>query len=226
MKTWEYLRGRMPGTGILLGCCGGPAHGIGDQTRLLEVNGKVVSEMKKFGASELIVACPHCYHIFKDHAPDIHITSLYEIIAQHGLPEKPKASDNRTFSLHDSCNTRFEGKVQDSVREVLKQLGYAVHEPKFSREMTRCCGMGGMIAYVDFKLVNKIIMRRAKEMPHDVVTYCATCRDAFSMVGKPAVHILDLVFNSDVEKARKTPPKQGPAKQQAQSQLREMLTRK
>jgi len=223
MNTYEYVRNKLPGTGIILNCCGGPTHALGDQARLLDINGKTISEMKKFGASELILACPHCYHIFHDYAPEIHVTSVYEIIAQHGLPEGARCPTDKPFSLHDSCNTRHEGKVQDAVRQILRELGCKVEEPKFSREMTRCCGMGGMIAYVDFKLANKVTMRRAKELPHDALSYCASCRDSFATVGKPSLHLLDLLFNAEWEKAKKSPPKQGPAKQQAQLQLRESL---
>jgi Fe-S oxidoreductase len=223
VETYQYLRDKLPGTGIILGCCGGPSHGIGDQSRLLDVNGKVVDEMKRFGASELILACPHCYHIFQECAPDMQITSLYEVIAEQGLPEGARALSESVFSIHDSCNTRYEARVQDAVRHILKELGCQVDEPEFSRERTRCCGMGGMVAYVDFKLTNKIIMRRAKEMSHGVLSYCATCRDSFAMVGKPSVHILDLLFNPDWEKAAKTPPKQVIAKQQTQSELRQRL---
>ncbi|MFA4916767.1 MAG: FAD-dependent oxidoreductase [Syntrophales bacterium] len=222
-KTYEYLCNKLPGTGIILGCCGGPVYGIGDQARFLEVNSKVVSEMKGRGALEMIAACPHCYHIFHEHATDIKLISLYEVIAEQGLPEGARLSANNVFSLHDSCNTRHEVQVQEAVRQLLKDLGCTIHEPKFSREMTRCCGMGGMAAFADFKLANKIITRRTREMPHDVVSYCASCRDAFAMVGKSSLHLLDLIFNSEWEQAKKNRPKQGPAKQKTQSELRERL---
>lgn len=223
-KAYEYLRGKLPGTGIVLGCCGGPVHGIGDQERLLETNNRVVSQMKAHGASELIAACPHCYHLFDDYAEGLQVTSLYEIMANMGLPSDAKLSADKVFSLHDSCNTRGVGKIQDAVRQVLQELGCSIEEPQFTREMTRCCGMGGMAAYVDLKLVNKTIMRRAQEMPHDVLNYCASCRDAFAMVGKPSRHVLDLVFNPEWESAAKAPPKQGPARQQNQARLRDLLS--
>jgi NADPH-dependent glutamate synthase beta subunit-like oxidoreductase len=223
LKAYDYVRTNLLGTGIILSCCGGPVRGIGDQERLLRVNGGVVAEMEKYGASELIAACPHCYHIFKDFAPQIQVTSLYEVMAEQGLPETVKGSVEGILSLHDSCNTRHEVKVQDSVRQILEALGCHIQEPEFSREMTRCCGMGGMIAYTDFRLTNKVIMKRAKEMSHDVVSYCATCRDAFAMVGKGSRHLLDLIFNAEWEGAAKTPPKQGPMKQKAQTELRDRL---
>ena len=223
-KTYEYLRGKLPGTGIVLGCCGGPVHSIGDQEGFLNTNNRVVSQMKAHGASELIAACPHCYHLFDDYAEGIQVTSLYEIMANMGLPSDAKLSADKVFSLHDSCNTREVGKIQDAVRQVLKELGCSIEEPEFTREMTRCCGMGGMAAYVDLRLVNKTIMRRAREMPHDIISYCASCRDAFAMVGKPSRHILDLIFNPEWESAAKAPFKQGPARRQNQARLRDLLS--
>ena len=83
--------------------------------------------------------------------------------------------------------------------------------------------MGGLIAYADFKFNMQVIKERVKEFPNDALAYCAACRNTFAMVGKPSVHVLDLVFNPDWEKTKKHPGKQGPAKQKIMAALRERL---
>ena len=73
-------------------------------------------------------------------------------------------------------------------------MGYEIEEMKYSREKTRCCGLGGQMAFVDPKLAPIISKARAEEAVHDLLTYCASCREALA-VNKPAVHLLDLIFN-------------------------------
>ncbi|MEW6034083.1 MAG: (Fe-S)-binding protein [Chloroflexota bacterium] len=201
IATYRYLRERLPGTGIILGCCGGPTHDLGDQPGFERMLDKVRSGMARAGTSEIVVACPHCYHVFKANAPDLRLRSVYEVMAEQGLPTTGKPSSTKAFSLHDPCRTRFERTTQDCVRLLVTRMGYDVADMEYSRDKTRCCGMGGMAAYVDFRLVNRVAMRRAKEAPHDILTYCASCRQAFAMLRKPSLHLLDLVFNPDRDKA-------------------------
>ena len=48
--------------------------------------------------------------------------------------------------------------------------------------------------------------RTIRESPHDLVTYCATCRDVFAGQGTKCVHLLDLLFNKNpTEQAVKVP---------------------
>jgi len=223
MKTYDYLLEKLPGTGILLRCCAAPLHQIGDKNRFEKAMGNLTKEMDKHGASELIVCCPDCKHLLQEEASHIQTTSIYEVIAEHGLPEKTFVWPGKKFSLHDSCKARYDVDVQESVRTIAKDLGYHIEEIKNSWKKTRCCGMGGLIAYADFKFNMQVIKSRVKELPNDVLSYCAACRNTFAMVGKPSVHVLDLVFNPDWEKTKKYPGKQGPAKQKILTGLRERL---
>lgn len=224
IKTYEYLQERLPCTGIMLGCCGAPSYELGDSSRFQQALGKITARMKEAGASELIVACPDCYHIFKENAPDIRLTTVYELMVRNGLPEPAKTGNGRIFSIHDSCKTRYESGIQESVRKIAAELGYVVEEPEYTKDKTRCCGMGGMVAYVDMKLVNRTTMGRVKELPHDVLTYCASCRNAFALTGKPSVHILDIIFGSELEKTRRKSPVIGAARRKNQSELKARLT--
>ncbi len=226
IKTYQYLQDKLPGTGIILGCCGAPSYELGDQSRFQQMLGKITAQMEKQGTPELIVACPDCYHIFKENAPNIQLTTVYELLVKKGLPEVTKAENNKIFSIHDSCKARYESGIQDSVRKIAAELGYSIEEPEFTKDKTRCCGMGGMVAYVDMKLLNRITMGRVKELPHDVLTYCASCRNAFALTGKPSIHILDIIFGSELDKTRRKSPVIGAARRKNQAELRSRLTGK
>lgn len=223
-RTYEYLQRKLPGTGIILGCCGAPSYMIGDQTCFQDMMGRITTQMEKSGTSELILACPDCYHTFRENAPNIQVRLVYELMIEQGLPEAARAQSGKSFSIHDSCKTRYESGIQDSVRAIAEKLGYSIKEPEFSRDKTRCCGMGGMASYVDVKLVNKVTMMRAKEMSQDVLTYCASCRNSFALVGKPSVHILDVIFGSELEKTKRRSPVIGKASRKNQSELKARLS--
>lgn len=222
LKVLTYLQEKLPGTGILLGCCGGPTHFLGDQARFGEILEGVKEKVRRLGAQELILACPDCYHTIKHSAPDLEIRSLPEVILVQGLPETLPGAKGKRFSLHDSCKARWEKGWQDSVRSLVEAMGHQVEEMEYSKDKTRCCGMGGMVPYVDFELAGRVTKKRADEASHDILTYCTSCREALAMY-KPALHILDLIFNPDWDRAKGEPPKTGKVRRENQARLKAML---
>lgn len=205
MDTYNYLRGKLPGTGIILGCCGNPTYCLGEEGEFQRILSELGSNIEKLGASDIVTACPLCYSTLKSLA-SFRVTSIYEVMAEQGLPELTNRG-NWTFSLHDSCPTRYEKALQDSVRSLVNQMGYQMEEMEYSRDKTRCCGMGGMVSYANLKLSNRMVKRRVEEAKYDILTYCASCREAFAFFGKPSLHILDLIFNPDWDKGRRNPAK-------------------
>ncbi|HWQ18574.1 MAG TPA: (Fe-S)-binding protein [Methanotrichaceae archaeon] len=200
IKTYEYLLQKLPGTGIVLGCCGAPAYLIGDQSRFQEIIGGIESDVKGIGASEIIVACPCCYLVLKQYLPHLNPISLYTVLARIGLPEaKPAAGarEKRTFSIHDPCSSRFEGEVHNSVRKLIEACGHEVEEIEHSMESSHCCGLGGMAFAVDADLSAKKARHTIDESRSDLVTYCASCRGHLASQGAHILHLLDLIFNDD-----------------------------
>jgi Fe-S oxidoreductase len=181
-------------------------------------------EVKKVGASGLIVSCPDCFRTIKRTTPGFEIKSLYEVLVEKGLPNGAHALAPKTFSLHDSCTARDELTFIDNVRTLLDRMGYQIAEMEYSRDKTKCCGAGGMIPYVNLQLFKKLAKQRAEEAAFDVVTYCAACRDTFASTGKPAIHVLELIFNSEWEKNLGRPPQTGKAKRDKQAELKRLIS--
>lgn len=221
MATYDYLRQRLPGTGIILRCCGAPYHGLGMHHNFQEKFVELEAEMSKLGASELILPCPDCYRTLKRAKPKFHIKTLYQVIAEEGVPEDGK-NGGWTFSLHDSCTARWEKDLQDSVREVVRLAGHQIEELRYSRELTRCCGMGGLIVPLDFMRVHSLGKLRVAETHFDMLTYCAACRDNLSM-HKPSLHVLDLLFNPNWKEDRTKRPNKPPVRIENQLQFRALL---
>jgi len=138
-------------------------------------------------------------------------------------PVGAQATQTKTFSVHDSCKARWERGIQDSVRALVKEIGYEIEEMEYSREKTRCCGMGGMMPYADIELSSKITKLRIGEAPHDMLTYCLGCREAFAAYKKPAVSILDLIFNPNWEEAKLQAPKTGKIRRENQAKLKTLI---
>ncbi|TEB04437.1 hypothetical protein Psch_04164 [Pelotomaculum schinkii] len=89
----------------------------------------------------------------------------------------------------------------------MKKLDYRIEELAFNGKYAQCCSFGGLISTVNPKLAQKIIEHRINASPYDYVTYCTNCRDDFARNGKPAWHMLDLIFEQPFNKrALRRPP--------------------
>ncbi len=205
IKTYNYIKQKLPNTGIVLNCCGGPTHLLGDKEGFKRIQEDTINMMLELGTNKVILACPDCYHTFKDFAPQLEVTTVYHIMADYGIPE-PLSKEDIVFSIHDSCVTRHEEDLHEAVRYIIKELGYNVEELDYSRYMTKCCGAGGMAFNSDPEFITEVIKNRANESPHDYITYCAGCRLTFAFVKKPVLHLLDLIFNPKLQEARISSP--------------------
>jgi Fe-S oxidoreductase len=100
-----------------------------------------------------------------------------------------------SFSMHDPCKARAEISMQDAAKRLIERAGYEVSYPAESGEETRCCGQGGLVPYASMKFAGELSKQRAGGFGERVITYCASCREAFAPY-KPSVHLLDLLFDS------------------------------
>jgi NADPH-dependent glutamate synthase beta subunit-like oxidoreductase/uncharacterized membrane protein YdjX (TVP38/TMEM64 family) len=197
-KVLAHLQERLPGTGAILKCCGKPTKALGQVDAFKARYAELQAEIDRLGAEEIIVACQSCYVTMKEYSPKQKVRSLWEVLPEIGLPEAAIGigkDSGLTFAVHDSCPTRDVPAIQNGIRRILDDLGYATEEPPHTGMQTRCCGFGGMVVPVNPELAERVMKRRTAEVSSDcMVTYCAACRESMVRGGKKAVHILDLVF--------------------------------
>lgn len=203
-KTYEYLKKNLPGTGIMLGCCGGPSYLTADKKYFKQISDEMTSEVKKLDVKQLIVACPFCYGLLQKYHPDLSPVSLYEILNKIGVPERNL--DERTFNIHDPCTARYEPGIHSSVRNIIKMTGNKVIEIEHNKEESHCCGMGGMVYVIDEELGTLKSKRTLEESNETIITYCATCRETLQGQGGRVIHLLDLIFNKSYLNASKSSP--------------------
>ena len=156
-------------------------------------------EWERVGKPKVILACSSCYQVFKANLPNMEIIPLWELLDEYHLyPPKP-TNGGREFVIHDPCTTRHETRWQGSSRKALDRMGYSFHELEYSRDLTECCGYGGVAWLAHPELVHDIVQRRVHEDETDYLTYCVMCRDLFAAEGKRTLHLLDLVYGQDLD---------------------------
>jgi NADPH-dependent glutamate synthase beta subunit-like oxidoreductase/Fe-S oxidoreductase len=193
--AYAYLRPRLPDLGIFLYCCGAPSQLLGERRVLNQVAAGLAQELDKLGAQEIIAACTYCLFILRNLLPGLRSRSLYEVLAETGLPEGINRGPAETFNIHDSCGARQFPEIHAAVRHLLKDLGHDFAEMPHNRDTSICCGSGGMAPTVAPALARGMTEARLKEAGFDLLTYCASCRARLAATGQPTVHLLELLFN-------------------------------
>jgi glutamate synthase (NADPH/NADH) small chain len=183
--------------GLYLGCCGAPADWAGRQDLMQENVDKIKSVWEEMDHPTFILACSSCASTFEKYLPMIPTISLWEIFDKFGLPEVDIKKGKRVLNVHDACATRHDTKIQDSIRNIVKTLGYKIEELEYSKDKTKCCGYGGLVSYANKAQAKDFQEDRIKESGEDILVYCAMCKDSLVREDKNAYHILDIIYGKD-----------------------------
>jgi glutamate synthase (NADPH/NADH) small chain len=192
---YDHLRARLGAVGLMLGCCGAPAHWSGRPAEREKILDLWQRQWEALGRPQLLLACSTCYRMFHEHRPQVPIQSVWETLSTVGLPEM-KCPSAAPLAVHDPCTTRDAPHIQAAARHLLVSLGGTAAELSLGREKTECCGFGGLMENANPEIAQAVTRRRALLSSHDYLTYCAMCRDRLAAAGKRAVHLLDLIFPS------------------------------
>lgn len=191
------------GVGLMLGCCGAPAHWAGRMDLFAETRVEFAAAWQSLGGPLVLTACSSCYRMFADHLPEVPVESLWPVLARGDLPGG--ATRRAPLAIHDPCTTRREPAIQDAVRRLIGRCGVDAVELD-GPQLTSCCGFGGLAQFANREIADKTLDRRIGQSESDYLTYCAMCRDNFARRGKRAVHVLDLLFPGDADPAARPDP--------------------
>ena len=192
---YSYLRERLPGgVGLMLDCCGAPPFWAGRQDVFERGVADIAAHWEALDCPEIIFACPTCLALLGPRLEHSKCWFLSEIIEHLELPTSCEQVQMPARALHDPCTSRHAPLVQASMRRLLGLIGQPIEELALSRELTECCGYGGLEGNANPQLARDVAARRASESQAEFVTYCAMCRDRLAGVGKKTVHVLDLLF--------------------------------
>ena len=199
----ERVAGAEGGVGLMLGCCGAPAHWAARNDLFDETRAQFRAAWEQLGRPPVVTACSSCFRMLSDHQPDVPVDSLWWLLERVGLPAGVNTTA-RTLAIHDPCTTRDNSGIHLSVRRLAERCGVAISELDGAKH-TSCCGFGGLASFANPEVTDKIVDRRIGQNESDYLTYCAMCRDNFARRGKHAVHILDLLYSDGNAAARADP---------------------
>ncbi|MBU0945245.1 MAG: (Fe-S)-binding protein [Proteobacteria bacterium] len=193
-SLFQLLQELLPDLGLVFDCCTNPSHDLGNEAHFKKTFGELCDILLRHSVQKVLVACPSCYRLFEEHGAGLRVGMIYEELGQAGRIFR---QERRQVTVHDPCGVRFSGKVQDSVREILRQSGLEVREMAHSRATSFCCGEGGAAGFLrpDFSRV-WTDKRVAEASAMQVVSYCAGCTSSRDRRAGSA-HLLELLLNPE-----------------------------
>ena len=208
INLFEHLRQRNPKLGIVLDCCAKPSLDLGRQGYFQTLFGEMTAYLLTQGVRSVWVACPNCYRVFKEYGGELKVKTVYEVLAENGLPKTGNISSNVT--IHDPCVVRFESPIQDAVRGLVEKKRLAIQEMSHNRHTTLCCGEGGAIGLLSPDLAKTWAALRMEEAQgRRMITYCAGCVNHLNPIS-PTSHVLDLLFQPQATLAGKIKSSRSP----------------
>ncbi len=194
MAIYEHLRQSEPSVGVVLDCCCKPSRDLGRSAYF----SAMMDEMKAFlvdhGIKRIITACPNCHTVFKTYGDPLQVISVYEWLAENGLPDSGRVDDDTVVSIHDPCVTRERTEVHTAVRKIIAAKGFTIVDMLHANGNTICCGEGGGVGSVCPDLADIWTDRRRRETDGRLMlTYCAGCVARLNRKA-PTFHVLDAVL--------------------------------
>jgi len=207
-----------PGLGLLLECCQKPLRDLGLEERYEKATSKLIAALDDMGVEKIITACPSCLCALQERLRDREVVSCYSMIRPNsdqasfssfgteiaGAAGNGQQEGSRVkVTVHDSCSDRETGVVGSQVRHLLSETKTVeIVEMAHSGRNSLCCGSGGLVSAFDPDVASDFNLQRVREAESSgakmIVTYCATCANAFHSGGDPskleARHVLELVL--------------------------------
>ncbi len=186
--TWQFLGDKLS-CGVMLGCCGAPAHWAGDLDRKERNTALIRAHWEAMGKPVIVCACASCGEMLSKLIPEAQRASLYTLLAELDAPSAPLPFTDA--AVFDPCAAAKDEGAHAGVLALAKKSGCETEE---LRDGGKCCGYGGHMRLANPELYQKITDNRAAESEKPYIVYCANCLEVFRSKGKACAHILDAVF--------------------------------
>jgi Fe-S oxidoreductase len=190
-QVFTALQSQVPALGIVFDCCTKPSHDLGRQDYFSAMFGELCDYLVAQGVRTVLTACPNCYQVFQQYAPEFAVHTVYETLAGGGI--RPPAAVAGTVTIHDPCVIRHAAPAQEAVRTLVAATGATIAEMPHNRQTTLCCGAGGAVDCREPQLAAQWGEQRRREAAgRRTVTYCAGCSHRLG-AHTPTSHVVDLL---------------------------------
>ena len=181
-------------------CCGRPMLTAGryeQAAQLIKKNREIITSS---GADTLVLSCPICYKIFREHyhlegiRVMHHTEYMLELVHEGRLELEGGAG---TLVYHDPCELGRGCGIYEQPRELLRSTGELV-EAASEREMSVCCGgsIGSLTLGFDKRadLTRNALKNLTANEPETIVTACPLCKNTFGLYAdRPVEDIAETV---------------------------------
>jgi Fe-S oxidoreductase len=188
---------------VFVSCCGAPAYWAGNE----ELHAKSIAEIRRIvteaGNPTVILPCPTCIDMFRMHLPEISTISQWELMTEFKTEfaaQKSEQDEEETYFVFDPCSSKYDAKMQQSVRSLLCLMGYSIGELPSAGALARCCSFGGLSLTSSPEISKEMRQKNINMNEGKYVTYCTNCNDSFTLESKDSVHILDLLFSGKTKR--------------------------
>ena len=167
-------------------CCGRPVLMAGRFEQARELIRKNKEIIQASGASTLVLSCPICYKVFREHYKlegirVVHHTEYMLELVKAGILVLEKGEGSMVY--HDPCELGRGCGVYEQPRELLRQAGELV-EATQNREMSICCGgsLGSLTLGFDKRedITRNALNNLVSGDPSTIVTACPLCKGTFA----------------------------------------------
>ena len=169
-------------------CCGEPLISLGLINQAKNIAEKVKKVVEKTHVKKLVTSCSGCYNTFTKLYPnvldvdfsDIEILHISQVLSTN-IHENFKLEKPMTLTYHDPCTLGRHSKIYNAPRKVLESIeGLNFIEMERNKEYAGCCGGGGGVLSLDYKMAMKMAntMLTKDILPLNVeglVTCCPSC---------------------------------------------------
>ena len=202
-RLFDIIAAMIPNLGIVFDCCTKPSLSLGRQDYFNAMFGELKDYLLRQGVETVLVACPNCFKVFAEYAPELTVRTVYEVLERSNVPAGVREKYAGTVTVHDPCVSRFSKSVQSAARSLVARAGFTIEEMPSSGRYTVCCGEGGAVACLDPDMAEEWSKKRMNDSEgRRTITYCAGCTHLLSK-RMPTSHVIDLVLDPDAALAGK-----------------------
>jgi len=189
-------------------CCGEPLITLGLIDEAKDSAEKVKKAIETTEIKRLVTSCSGCYNTFTNFYPEVLGVELSDVeilhisqVLEKNMDKKFKLEKKMTLTYHDPCSLGRHSQVYDTPRKVLDSIeGLNFVELDRTREYARCCGGGGGVQSLDYKMAMEIANNMfANDITplgvEGLVTCCPSCYLNFkrtALKNKIPIKIYDL----------------------------------
>lgn len=192
-------------------CCGYPLLMAGQLAQAHALMAHNIEQVRRSGASEVVMTCPSCYHMWQHVYPSelgkslgFAVRTASEVLCallRNGHLRFKDALRTTVVTYHDPCDLGRKGGQYDQPREVLREVpGCTLVEMQNNREHALCCGGGGNLETFAPTMTAEIAARRVAQATQVGASYllsaCPQCVRTLTKAArelKIRLRVLDVV---------------------------------